>query len=97
MLDALVHRQDGNEAGAAEATVIEQGLVAAHDRGRAVALRDHPVDEVRTGQVQAGARDAAALIGKQAVGFCAQQFYDVGHDVCSLVNAQARFPLGDWT
>jgi hypothetical protein len=47
--------------------------------------------------MQAGARDALALIGQQAVGFGTQQFFDIGHDACSLVNARARLPLAGWT
>ena len=52
MLDALVHRQDGEVAGAAQAPVVEQGLQGAQHAGPDVFLRHHAVNEIGPGQVQ---------------------------------------------
>ena len=50
MLDALVDRQDREVSGAAQPAVVEHLLQVAEHGHRAVALHEHPVDEVRPRQ-----------------------------------------------
>jgi hypothetical protein len=80
MLDALVHRQQRKVAAAGQAAVVEQRGEVAQHRRLAVGLGDDAVDEIRTGQMQPGLRDAAAFVLEELVGFVAEEFDDVGHD-----------------
>ena len=62
MLDALVNGQDRHVAGAAETAVVEQRLEAAQHLGRAVGVGQHPVDEVRAGEVQVVPGDGLGFV-----------------------------------
>jgi len=81
MLDALVHRQQGQIAAAGQAAVVQQRGEVAQYRRLAVGLGDDAIDEIRAGQVQPRLRDAAAFVLEELVGFVAEQFDDVGHGV----------------
>ena len=85
VLDALVHRQDGEIAGAGEAAGVEHLLEVAQHAGFAVLDRDHAVNVVRAGQMEPGARDAFAGMVQQAVGLVAQERLNVRHRVSPSV------------
>ena len=81
MLHALVHRQDGEIAGAGQAAVAEQGRQRAQDPRAPVAHHPDPVDEIGPRQVQALLGEPFALVVQQVIGLRAQQrldFFDHG-------------------
>jgi hypothetical protein len=73
MLDALVHGQDGQVAGAGQPARAEQGGQAFHDRHAAVRGDEDPVHEVRAGQVQGLLGDGAADVPEQIFGVGPEQ------------------------
>ena len=68
MLHPLVHRQDGEVAGAGQAAVAEQGGQGTQDPRGPVAHHPDPVDEIRPRQVQALLGEARAFVSQQVVG-----------------------------
>ncbi len=100
VLDALVHRQDGDIAGARQAPMVENALQIAQQRRVAVAVADHPVDIIGSRQVELVLVDGGALMGQQGFRFGAQQGSDLAHGVDSSFKhrriglATARTHLG---
>src|SRR6202034_57481 len=76
VLDALIDGQDAYVAAAPEPAVAENLLEATQRRVAAIALREHAVDEVGTGQVQLRLVDRFAAVAEQAVGLVAEQLFD---------------------
>src|SRR5438270_744316 len=72
MLYALIDREDREVTGSPKAPVVEEGLEAAQDPGRAVAEREYPLHEIRAGQVKLGAGDGLAGVLEQAGGVLPQ-------------------------
>ena len=66
MFDALVHRQDGEVARAAEAPGIKQLLQTAQDLGIAIRGNEDAIHKVRAGQVQ-------ALLGGMMMALCSRR------------------------
>src|SRR5688572_26543162 len=75
MLDALVDRQDGHIAGAAEASGVEHRLQPAEHARRAIGRHQDPVDEIRTRQVKGLFGDRPAVMLKQT-GVVAEDAFD---------------------
>src|SRR2546421_12681042 len=85
MLYALIDREDREVTGSPKAPVVEEGLEAAQDPGRAVAEREYPLHEIGAGQVKLGAGDGLAGVLEQARGVLSQdllQLADGGSGRC---------------
>ena len=84
MLDALVHRQDADVAGARESAGAVQALEVGEDARVAVAGDEDAVEEVRPRDVELFPRDGAAAVLEQVVGRLAEQVVNPAH---------GRFPM----
>jgi hypothetical protein len=78
VLDSLVHREDAEVAGAAQAAMLEQLPQRAQRRGAAVGVQHHAVDEVRPGQVQHRSVDRLAAVTEEVIRLGAEQVRDRG-------------------
>ncbi len=72
VLDALVDGQDGDIAGPAEATVVEDLLHRPEDLGTAVRALPDAVHEVRAGKVNLVLRNGFALVVEKVLSFVAE-------------------------
>jgi len=72
VLDALVDRQDGDVAGAAEAPVVEDFLHRPEDLGAAVGVFPDAVYEVGAGEVELVFGNGLAFVVEQVLGLVAE-------------------------
>jgi hypothetical protein len=72
VLDPLIDRQDRDVAGAGQAAVRQEALEVDEDAGRAVAVHEHAIHEVGTGQVDGRGRDGRRAMLEQARRIAAQ-------------------------
>ena len=78
VLDALVDREDRDVAGAGQPAGVDQPLQVAQDGGGTIAVHEHPVDEVRAGQVQVVLGDRLALVLEEALRVVSEQLLQAG-------------------
>ncbi len=81
MLDALIDRQDRDEAGAGQATGVEHLLQRAENARIAVGRCVQAIDEIRPWEMQAVARDGLALV-LQERGVSAQNLLNLACPGC---------------
>ena len=82
VLDALVDGQDREVARAAQAPVTVDPLEVGHHAGIAVAGKEDPIDEIRSGQVQDRGGDGLAAVLEQRRPILAQQRENVfSHEI----------------
>jgi hypothetical protein len=65
VFDALIHRQDRNEPGAGESTMVVEALQRAHHARRAIGLRKHAVNEIGSRKMKLVPGDSGATIIEQ--------------------------------
>src|SRR5687767_2126276 len=73
MFDPLIHRQDGEITGAAEAAMAEQAFQIGQDPIVAIGERPHAVNEVRPRQVEHPAWHGLALVVEERIGLVAEE------------------------
>ena len=76
VLDALVDGEDRDVAPCRPGGRARRALERAQHRRRAVASREHAVDEVGAGQVEAVARDRRALVAEEVLRLLAEDRFD---------------------
>ena len=74
MLDALVHRKDRHVPGACEATVILDRVEIAQDGRCSIAERDHPIDKIRTREMQERLVKTLSFVREQIIRVGAEKF-----------------------
>jgi hypothetical protein len=77
VLDPLVHRENGHEAGAGQPPVVEDRLEVAQDLRRTVGSGQNPFDEVGPRHVQVIAADAGGGVAQQGVRLVAEHLVDL--------------------
>ncbi len=88
VFDALVHRQDAQEAGARQPAGIKQTLQVAQNPVVAVRRSEDAVHEVRAGQVEQRFANLWFVEAQQVVSVGAQQFSGCAHGI-SLFRVRA--------
>ena len=78
VLDALVDREDGDVARAAQAPVVEHGAEVAQHGGAAVRVGEHPIEVVGTGEGQVLGGERLGRVAQEGVGVVAQERMEVG-------------------
>ena len=79
MLNTLVHRQNGDVPGAAEAPVVEQGPEIAQHRGAAVAVAEDPVEIVGSGEREVLGRERLGRVPQESVRILAEELLESAH------------------
>ena len=94
VLDALVHRQDGEVARAAEAPVVEQRAEVAQHRGlRSLSVKTR-FEVVRTGEGEALRGEGLGRVAQEGVRVVAQERVEVGALLMRVSLLEGQVPEG---